>query len=135
MTHKKQELIILETVKEILPSVIGVYLFGSQTRGETHSKSDLDLGILNLAPISGDEGFTLKSRLANALGCDIDIVDMRTADTVTNAQILETERLIFVGDHALLDRFEGIAMAKYAQLNLERREILDDIERSGRVRV
>lgn len=126
--------VIVKTIKEVLPSATAVYLYGSQVYGNTHTSSDWDIGLLDRSPISGEDGFILKSRLANALASDIDIVDMRTADTVSNVQILESGRLIFVSDRSLLDRFELVALAKYTQLNLERRDILNDIEKSGRVR-
>lgn len=126
--------VIVKTITEVLPLATAVYLYGSQVHGNTHTRSDWDIGLLDSSPISGEDGFTIKSRLANALASDIDIVDMRTADTVSNAQILESGRLIFVSNQSVLDRFELLVLVKYAQLNLERRDILNDIEKIGRIR-
>ena len=128
--HKEN---ILKAVREVLPNVIAVYLFGSEAREETHSGSDVDIAILNAISITGDEGLSLRTRLANTLAKDIDIVDMKNADCVTNIQVLETGDLFFVSDQPSLDRFECVVMAKYVQLNLERREILDDVKKSGRI--
>lgn len=75
--------------------------------------------------------FELKTDLAAFLKRDIDLVDLRRADTVTKAQVVATGDLLFSSDARAV--FETVALSSYAILNEERREILEDIQRRGTI--
>jgi len=48
-------------------------------------------------------------------------------------QVVSTGRVLFASDRAQVDRFEMYVLADYCRLNEERRAILDDVKRRGRV--
>ena len=124
---------LVAAIRAAAPEPVAIYLFGSAARGDCTAKSDVDLAVLPRRPLGGVERFELQERLAGILGRDVDLVDLRTASTVMVAQILGDGRLLFEGDRTARALFEAIALADYTRLNEERRHILDDVRRLGRI--
>lgn len=70
--------------------------------------------------------------VAAALGRDVDLVDLRAASTVMQAQVLGG-RVVWDGDRAARQSFEVVVMSSYALLNEERAGILADVRRRSTV--
>lgn len=124
---------LVELIRDAVPDVIAVYLFGSMGREEGSAESDLDLALLAdrlLDPISRWE---LQERLATVAGRDVDLVDLRAASSVLRVQVLRDARLLLERDPNARALFEATALSSYAHLNEERRGIIEDILRSGRI--
>lgn len=124
---------LAEMVREAVPDVIVVYLFGSAARGDESTWSDLDLALLGRRPLDPVFRWELQQRLAVAAGRDVDLVDMRAASTVFRVQVLRDAQILLDRDPNARAFFEATALSMYAHLNEERRGILEDILRSGRV--
>ena len=60
-------------------------------------------------------------------------VDLARASTVMRMQVVSTGSLLEAIDGAAQERFEDLTYSAYARLNEERREILEQIRREGRV--
>ena len=70
--------------------------------------------------------------LAERLGRDVDLVDLRAASTVMRHQVLaQGQRLWSAGTEA--DLFELSTFSEYWDLAIQRRELLADIERRGSI--
>jgi predicted nucleotidyltransferase len=123
----------LSAIDEAVPGAIAVYLFGSRARGDAGRDSDVDLALLGPAPLDVIARFELQERIAAALHAPVDLVDLRTASTVMRVQVLENGRLLYEGDADERARFEVAALSAYARLNEERKGILEDVKRTGRV--
>jgi predicted nucleotidyltransferase len=121
-------------IRQAVPDVQAIYLFGSHARGDAISTSDIDLAVLAALPIDPLARFELQERLAAALHADVDLVDLRAASTVLRTQVLEPGRVLFERSTSEREEFEAFTLGAYARLNEERRGILDDVRRSGRVR-
>jgi len=124
---------IVECLRECLPGLIAVYRFGSSAGGQTHAKSDIDVAFLASAPLDPVARFELQERLAARLRRDVDLVDLQRASTVMRMQVISTGSLLAVFDAVRQEEFEDHAYSAYARLNEERREILEQIRREGRV--
>jgi len=83
----------------------------------------------SIAPPAGDFG----GRLPWIFGRDVDLVDLRSASTVMRFQVVSTGRRLLCLDQEAVALFEMYALADYCRLNEERRAILDDVRRLGRV--
>jgi predicted nucleotidyltransferase len=78
-----------------------VVLFGSQARGRSHAGSDTDLAICRRdLPLDFDERLDLDAELGAALGRDVDLVDLRSADPLLLHQVFLAPRLLFGAPHA-----------------------------------
>lgn len=113
--------------------VQAVYVFGSRAAGTAHAGSDLDLALLAARPLDPVARFDAQEALAAALGHDVDLVDLRAASTVLGAEVLRTARVLHDADPTARAFWETRALSAYALLNEERRGILDDVRRRGRV--
>ena len=120
-------------LSDALPGLIAVYRFGSTAGGRTHAGSDVDIAFLPAAPVEPVARFELQERLAARMGCDVDLVDLRHASTVMRMQVISTGGLLAAFDPAAQGAFEDYTYSAYARLNEERREILEQICREGRV--
>ena len=116
-----------------VPSLVAVYAFGSRASGLARPDSDLDLALLAPRPLDPLARFDAQQALAAALGTDIDLVDLASASTVMRAEVLRTGRVLHDADPTARAFWEVHAMSAYALLNEERRGILDDVHRRGRV--
>jgi predicted nucleotidyltransferase len=130
---KNFEDIVTPIVIRWLPDARAIYIFGSMAGGTATAASDIDVAVLCAAPIKPESAFQLKTDLSAATQRDIDLVDLLRADDVTRAQVITTGKLIFCNDPAGCAVFETSALAKYAHLNEERREIISDIIKRGSV--
>jgi predicted nucleotidyltransferase len=124
---------ILSEIRRALPATIAVYVFGSFAAGTPSASSDLDIAVLAPEPLGAERRWQLAQTIAIALGRDVDLVDLRQASTVLRAQILGSSQLLFESDVAKRQEFEAVALGAYARLNEERRAIIEDIRRRGRV--
>ena len=124
---------ILRIIRSRVPDPIAVYVFGSTAAGAVHESSDLDLAVLPREPLTPGARWDLQQELAAALRSDVDLVDLRSASTVMRFQVVTTGELIHDGDPRERAEFEMLALSMYARLNEERREILEQVRREGRV--
>lgn len=120
-------------LRDAIPGLIAVYRFGSTAGGQARADSDVDIAFLAAAPVDAVERFAVQERLAAQLGGDVDLVDLGRASTVMRMQVVSTGVLLAALDAAAQERFEDLTYSAYARLNEERREILEQIRREGRV--
>ncbi len=123
----------VSTIRAAIPGAIAVYLFGSRARGDAGRASDVDLAVLAPTPLDAVGRFELQERIAAELHASVDLVDLRSASAVLRAQVLEHGELLYEGDPRERARFEVAALSAYARLNEERKGILEDVARTGRV--
>ena len=124
---------LLDVLRSRVPGLVAVYVFGSSETGGAHPASDLDLAVLAATRIDAMTRWELQGALASSAGRSVDLVDLRSASTVMRMQVVSTGRVLFASDRAEVDRFEMYVLADYCRLNEERRAILDDVKRRGRV--
>lgn len=127
---------MIETIKEhliqrISPSLI--ILFGSAAKDELKEESDIDVAFLCDKDIDEYDLFMIAQEVANAVGRDIDLVDLKKASTVFRAQIIGTGKEIFNQNKKNSDYFKMQAFKDYANLNEERQCILDKIKERGKI--
>ena len=123
----------VELIRQSVPDVAAVYRFGSSVEGTTHPRSDVDLAFLPLHPLDPVVRFELQERMASAFGQDVDLVDLRTASTIMQMQVIAKGILLAEPDHHEKERFETYVFSAYARLNEERRAIVEQVLREGTV--
>ena len=124
---------ILTVIRRAVPKLEAVYLFGSQVTGRVHRESDIDVAILAGAPISPEVRLEVLEDLSVQLRSDVDLVDLRSASTVMQTQVVSTGAVLFEREAAVRHRFEMQTLSAYALLNEERAAILEQVHRRGRI--
>jgi predicted nucleotidyltransferase len=105
----------IRAVAEAEPQLAGLYLFGSHATGEAHPASDVDLGALFASRVGIWELLGLQTRLEEALGTDVDLVDAGTASPYLALDIVRGERL-YCADIDACDDFELYVLRRAADL-------------------
>jgi uncharacterized protein len=128
---------IVKTVLRFYPGVEAIYLFGSYLTPDQQQDSDVDIAVLfpherakllkNLAMSD------CRDALENVLKRTVDLINMRTANTVFQNEIIQHGRIIYQQNEYAVDEFEMQVMSSYQKLNEERAEILEDILETGRI--
>lgn len=127
-------LILTNTLKDAIPGIKAVYLFGSQANGTAHLDSDYDIAFLATEK-QFDELFLfrLKQSLELKLNADVDLINLRAATTVLQFQIISTGVRIYCIDDFFCNSFDLMVYSSYQHLHEERREIIEDIKKRGYV--
>lgn len=124
---------LLDLLRTRVSGLVAVYVFGSSETGGAHAASDLDMAVLASSRLDPMIRWELQQDLAQRAGRSVDLVDLRSASTVMQIQVVSTGRLLLSVDPVEVDRFEMYVFADYCRLNEERRAILDDVKRRGRI--
>jgi uncharacterized protein len=110
-----------------------IVLFGSTTQKRERKESDIDIGFLSDTSFSSYETFMIAQELANSLDRDIDLINLATASTVLQAQIINTGEVLYCEDEKRWMEFKIKVLKMYAKLNEERKVVLESIKKSGMV--
>ena len=110
-----------------------VYRFGSTYHGNFTPQSDIDLAFFCTKDISETDLFFLKQDLAGQLNREIDLINLRTASTVLQVQIIGTGLLLDYKDMIAVHTFQIRTLKEYDLLNHERKPILDRIKKEKKV--
>jgi len=124
--------ILINQIKSSLPNVLAIYVFGSQITGHANENSDLDLAVLIDGHVETFDLWDLASQLSEIAGCDVDLLNMRLASTVMQYQILQTGRTLWAKqpDAGI---FESFILSEKINLDVLRKELLDDIDQRGSI--
>ena len=126
-------LTVVPSLQEAIPSLQAVYLFGSITTEHFTAQSDVDVAVLTPEPLEPLFRWELIQRLANELNRDVDLIDLTTATTVVQFQVVSTGECIFAADPTAMEWWELKVYQLYLTLNDDRKPILDAIRQSGRI--
>ena len=123
---------VVPLLRRRLPGLLSVYAFGSRITGQARPDSDLDLAVLvaGYADVAGL--WHLASEVADQVGCDVDLLDMRAASTVLQYQILTQGQRLWVAD-PLVGVWEAAVLSDKLDLDVARAGYVQDILREGRV--
>ncbi|MGL4832992.1 MAG: type VII toxin-antitoxin system MntA family adenylyltransferase antitoxin, partial [Shewanella sp.] len=80
--------IIINLLRDNIPQLKLIYLFGSYAQGTQHHKSDIDIAVLADASLDNITRWHIAEKLASELDIDVDLVDLRTASTVLCQQVV-----------------------------------------------
>jgi uncharacterized protein len=127
---------LIAVVRQHLPEVQAIYLFGTWGTADERPESDLDLAVL-LPPARAREAgplamSDLRPALASLVGRDVDLINLRLVSTVFQKEVITAGRRIYCADEAKTDEFEMVALSLYQKLNEERAGIVAEALASGR---
>lgn len=117
--------------KRLSPAFI--ILFGSYAKNTQREDSDIDLAYFSEVVLSPYEKFLFIGDLADILGVEVDLVDIKKIDTVFSMQIFSEGKLLDCQDENefVMQRMKAYSM--YVTLNEQRAEIIQNIKERGSV--
>jgi predicted nucleotidyltransferase len=123
---------LLQLLQGRFPELLALYAFGSRVTGGVTAESDLDLAILVDGRVDPLSLFHLAGELSEVVGCDVDLVDFRTASTVMQYQIITTGERWWKKDFRA-DLYEAMVLNQKTSLDEARAGLIDDIMQRGNV--
>ena len=125
--------VLVTTIRQAMPDVLVVYLFGSFAKGEALETSDIDIAVLGSSSYDNVKLWNLAQKLSSLCRHDVDLVDLRQATTVMRIQIVAEGEHLFDDGSKESVLFEDFIFSDYARLNEERQGILDDVASRGNI--
>ena len=122
----REKQLIVNTLKQNIPELQALYLFGSQNDGTASSKSDVDIAYLSTVSLSSLERWEIAEKLASLLCLDVDLITLSQTNTIFRYQILSTAERIY-GEGYEVESFETLAYSFYLRFQEERKPIVDAI--------
>jgi len=123
---------IIDTLRQEIPKLQALYLFGSQKDGSATEKSDIDIAYLSSNPLSSVKRWEISQHLASLLSLDVDLIELTSTNTIFRYQILSTAERIY-GDGYDVESFETLAYGFYLRFKEERQPIVDEIMKNRSV--
>ncbi|WP_425801306.1 nucleotidyltransferase domain-containing protein [Desulfitobacterium sp. Sab5] len=126
----------IKTVIHTLNSLIEpwlIILFGSYAKGRANEESDIDIAFLTDQKIEEYQSFCIAQKLAELLGKDVDCVNLQSASTVFQVQVIGHGRVLFCKDETRRKYYFLRTYKEYALLNEERAPILKKIKERGTI--
>jgi predicted nucleotidyltransferase len=115
---------IVAYLKQTIPDIQLIYLFGSRADGSHKPGSDWDVGLLGPNKLDNVKRWELAQELASLLNTDVDLVDLLSASTVLNMQVVSKGQLLY-GDINIRDVFETKVYSMYGRLQESRQDIIE----------
>jgi len=113
--------------------LLAIYIFGSSITEYETKHSDIDIAIMCKSKIDKLELWEVTQKVAIALNRDIDLLDLKSASTVMQMQVVNNGLRIYTADEMASEKFEDFVFSSYVFLNEERKGILEDIKSRGSI--
>ncbi len=126
------EALICAELQNAFPNALGIYAFGSRVQGTANAQSDLDLAVLVAGYANPLQLFEMANQLADKIGYEVDLLDLRAASTVMQYQVITTGRCLWAKD-VQAGLFEAFILSSKTSLDEARAELLDEIREDGAV--
>jgi uncharacterized protein len=117
-------------LQDALSDLQAIYLFGSYVSGDFQAHSDLDVAVLSATKCDPVSLWQLSGELADIVGVPVDLVDLRSASTVMQYQVLTTGERIWAQSSSA-ELFETFVLSEKTALDTARAGLLQDIQKDG----
>lgn len=130
--EQEAEILVCTELQKAFPNALGIYAFGSRMQGTANAQSDLDLAVLVAGYADPLQLFEMANQLADKLGYEVDLLDLRVASTVMQYQVITTGRRLWAKD-IQADLFDVFVLNEKLDFDELRAEQLNEIRETGRI--
>lgn len=124
--------LVISVLRSTWAEALAIHAFGSRVQGTARPDSDLDLAVLVPGYTDPLQRWDVASQLAGALGCELDVLDLRAASTEMQYQILTTGRCLWAQQPAGA-LFECYVLSEKLAFDAARGGLLTDIAEKGSI--
>jgi len=128
----EQKMLIIQSLREQIPALKALYLFGSYAEGVASGSSDIDIAYLSSESIPQTARWEISQALASQLSIDVDLIDLANTNTIFRYQIISKGERLY-GDGYEVESFETLAYSFYLRFQEERQPIVDAIYEDKKV--
>jgi predicted nucleotidyltransferase len=121
------------SLREAIPEIEAIYLFGSRAKGQATEHSDVDLAFLSKGSVGNLDRFKIQESLAILLNLDVDLIDLKEASEVMQFQVVSEGKRLFEKNELYVEEYEDKVYYLYLDLCELRQPIIDSIQESGSV--
>lgn len=118
-------------VRQLMPNILAIYVYGSMARGDNHASSDIDLGILLPRGERIPDLLLLNSELCEKLLCEVNVVDLRRVGNILRKEVLTDGIALYAKDADALLGWEAEAMSEYAEHASRIKDIVQQVAETG----
>lgn len=132
--HQKILDLAVSLLRENLQHLVAIIVFGTFGSEYERPDSDLDIAVLtdeNHRKLDPVELWQLAQTIAIKIGRDVDLIDLRSASTVFNFEILSSGTTVYCSDESALAKYDTMAFSLYLRFQEERKDILMDFEKEA----
>lgn len=129
---QQNESLVCTELQKAFPNALSIYAFGSRVQGTANAQSDLDLAVLVAGYADPLQLFEMANQLADKLGYEVDLLDLRAASTVMQYQVITTGRRLWAKD-VQADLFDVFVLNEKLDFDELRAEQLNEIRETGRI--
>lgn len=130
---QEAETLVCTELQKAFPNALSIYAFGSRIQGTANAQSDLDLAVLVAGYADPLQLFEMANQLADKLGYEVDLLDLRAASTVMQYQVITTGRRLWAKDDKYADWFDILVTKEKWDLDELRAEQIKEIHTAGTV--
>lgn len=123
---------MIEQLQKVFPNLLAIYAFGSRVQGTANAQSDLDLAVLVAGYADPLQLFETANQLADQLGYEVDLLDLRAASTVMQYQVITTGQCLWAKD-LQVGLFEAFVLSEKTSLDEARAQLIQEIRDDGAV--
>lgn len=127
------ETLFCTELQKAFPNALGIYAFGSRVQGTANAQSDLDLAVLVAGYADPLKLFEMANQLADKLGYEIGLLDLRAASTVMQYQVIITGRRLWAKDDKHADWFDILVTKEKWDLDELRAKQIEEIHATGSI--
>lgn len=114
---------IISLLQQHIDDIALIYLFGSRAQGLANEQSDYDIAFFSKAAIDNVQRYELAQQLAIELNADVDLVDLKSASTVLQMQVVSQGEKLF-GSNQMDDSYSAQVFSMYGRLQESRQAII-----------
>jgi len=133
LTKERIISVSVNLLKDVIPSLESIYLFGSQLTNQTTKLSDVDIAYLTFDIVDNIQKWNIQEKLAKLFDCNVDLIDLNSTSAVMQFQIVSKGECIFVANEQTKNSFEDKVYSLYLDLCELRQPIIDNIQESGSI--
>jgi len=128
MTQLPSDDALTHAMRQVLPQASAAWVFGSAVDPQRFvDASDIDLAVMLPQALSSTHKLDVLAQLAALLGREVDLLDFARLDTVMQAQVLSTGRLLFSDDAVALAHYCAFVYSEYQDIQRWRQPLMNSL--------